>query len=431
MARPKTPVNEEPQSRGDKIPILRLELAENLLLRPELENLLAEPPLVMEEADFGYPTDTIGDAAARGALATLLSDLWGLAPDRRLCADNILYAPGATAALHLHALARLKEGDSILVPRPYWAMFDYIYQRSGIAITEAPMVAESGSSICLASLRDLYQERASSGSTPSMLLLTNPHNPLGLVEKRSTLESVLKWALEETRMDVVADEIYANTVHDSEASFVSVLALEHAIEYPERVHSVWGCAKDFGLSGWLLGALLTRSTELVKEISWSYSRFAPFDALKSRVMRRLLCERQGETSAHRLLSLLPSRLAAARSAVTAVLEEEGIAYGKQAQGGLFLWLDLRSYLDSEFAGCSPADTTLASSKEDKGLDSREGLLLDHLASHARVLLLQGQEMHCQEPGFYRLCFTAAPTNEVVSAVRRMGAALRSLSCGVE
>ena len=239
------------------------------------------------------------------------------------------------------------------------------------------------------------------------------------------MRSVYSWVLEETDMDIVSDEIYAHSIYDPNAQFTSALQLRVALSYPERVHVVWGLAKDFGLSGWMVGVLLTRCSQLHQRITQKYARFAPFDGLKNRIVKRLFCEREGEKTALALLQKLPTRMAMAQKLVSEALEREGISYATNAAGAPFFWLDLRSHLDDDLAHKPhPADCIL-DAPQSAGFDSREGRLQKFLACAAGLVLLRGQTMHAQEPGFFRLCFTAESSDEVCSAIERMGAALRS------
>ena len=40
-----------------------------------------------------------------------------------------------------------------------------------------------------------------------MLLLTNPHNPLGLVATSEAMQLLFHWVLEETEIEIISDEI--------------------------------------------------------------------------------------------------------------------------------------------------------------------------------------------------------------------------------
>jgi len=425
------PIVDDPESRGSRLrdhrpTIAALDVAENILLMDALGDLIAEPPMRLTRDDLNYPHDSIGDPGVRSCVAALLSDTWALGGDYALCADHVLCTPGASAALHLHAKARLKEGDTVLVPAPYWQMFDRIYRDAGVKLVPLPIPIGARSAVDLPVLQSVYANVLASGERPCMLLLTNPHNPLGLVASREDLEEVVGWVLANTDMEVVSDEIYAHSVFDSSTPFVSALGIPAALRYPERVHVIWGFAKDFGLSGWMVGVLLTRCGDLHEQITRSFARFSPFDGLKNRVLRRLLAERPSAPP-KQLLQLFSKRLRGAQRKVAKSLDDQNISYATEATGAPFFWIDLRAYLDADLVHAPhPADCILDGS-ETAGFDAREGRLQKYLACAADVVLLRGQTMHSPTPGFFRLCFSALPAQEIVEAVERMGAALRATS----
>lgn len=401
-----------------------LDVAENILLLDELRDLMVQPAIPLNREDLNYPHNSIGDSTVRTAIASLLSETWALDGERSLGAENVLCTPGATAALHLHGKVRLQRGDSIIVPAPYWQMFDRIYRDLGVSLVPLPIPVGAESAVDLGGLQTLYAQLVANGERPKMLLLTNPHNPLGIVESESTMQSFFEWVLRETEMDIVSDEIYAHSIYDASATFASAMSLELSIAYPDRVHVIWGFAKDFGLSGWMVGVLLTRSEHLHRTITKKYARFAPFDGLKNRVVKRLLCERPKEKTARVLLGLLPTRLAAAHTIVVEALENAGISYSSSSAGAPFFWLDLREYLDADFEHkAHPADCIL-DGPEDVGHDPREGRLQKYIACVSGMVLLRGQTMHADTPGFYRLCFSAEPAETIAAAIARMGTALR-------
>jgi len=87
------------------------------------------------------------------------------------------------------------------------------------------------------------------------LMITNPHNPLGVCYPKETLESCVKFCAEHN-LHFISDEVYAmtnfKTTDMGEPSpFVSVLSLDLAQlgANPSRTHMVWSTSKDFGQSG--------------------------------------------------------------------------------------------------------------------------------------------------------------------------------------
>lgn len=422
---------DNPELRGthfrDQLPkTVALDVAENILLMEELADLLVNPPLPLTRRDLNYPHDSIGEPVVRQEIAALLSKSWDLRAEYELRAEHVLCTPGASAALHLHARARLQAGDCVLVPAPYWQMFDRIYQGAGVSLVPMPIPVGGKSTVDLAQLQKAHAELLARGAAPRMLLLTNPHNPLGIVESRESLDALFDWVLENTEMEIVSDEIYAHSIFDPTTVFVSALQLDASLRHRKRVHVIWGLAKDFGLSGWMVGVLLTRSAELHSTITRRFARFSPFDGLKSRVVRRFLCERpQENVQPRQLLGLLPERLRQAQSKAAQALRAQKIPY-TDATAAPFFWLDLREYLDADLEHAPHPATCILDGPEEEGLDPREGRLQKYLACVGDVVLLRGQTMHSPEPGFFRLCFTSEPTERVIEAIEKMGAALALL-----
>jgi len=111
--------------------------------------------------------------------------------------------------------------------------------------------------------------------------------------------------------------------------------------------------------------------------------------------------------------------------LSGVLDDHGVPY-LPGGAGLFLWIDLRSYL--EYSGGAPPPRR---SRED------EGLLVgvEEAAMHARdaeaerklylrlihefgLLLTPGASMRTEAPGFFRCVFTAADDQAFEAALER-------------
>lgn len=430
---PAPSLNLEPEQRGRRFQSFAsaasaLDVAENVLLQEELGELLADPPLRFNEQDFKYPHNSVGSDRLREAIASLLTESWGLEDQYRLQGGQVLCTPGASAALFLHARARLRPDDSVLIPSPYWQMFDRVYaEQSQVRIERLPISAHAESMLDLSVLQKSHEALLAAGRRPALLLLTNPHNPLGFSEPRQSLEAVFDWVLEETEMEIISDEIYAHSLSEPDATFTSALALDAALRHGDRVHAIWGLAKDFGLSGWMVGVLISRSVALTKLIVRQYARFSPFDSLKSRIVERLLCDAPAGYEPRTLLPRMTARLCAARARVADALSAAQIPYRDGARGAPFFWLDLRRYLDADLAHAPHPAECVLEGIETPGLDLREGHLQQFLACAAGVVLLRGQVMHAEEPGYFRLCYTAEPTDQVLAAVDRLGKALRDLN----
>lgn len=61
-------------------------------------------------------------------------------------------------------------------------------------------------------LENAYKHAKSMGLRPRILLLTNPHNPLGIIYHRNVLLAAVEWARSKKNMHTIVDEIYALSV---------------------------------------------------------------------------------------------------------------------------------------------------------------------------------------------------------------------------
>ena len=95
---------------------------------------------------------------------------------------------------------------------------------------------------------------------PKVLLLTNPHNPLGICYPRSVLDSLVLWATERS-MHVVSDEIYAGSVHGSGFN-----SLADEASRLGNVHVVYALSKDLCLSGLRVGALYSSNEDVLAPV---------------------------------------------------------------------------------------------------------------------------------------------------------------------
>ncbi|MFC5724515.1 pyridoxal phosphate-dependent aminotransferase [Streptomyces gamaensis] len=440
--------------------VTNLATAENVLVYPSLRDNVFSRLGVIEQKDAKYAPAYGGDAL-RQDIAAMLRPVFS----DRLDWQDVFGTSGVSAALECLAFALkdggiLRDGDRVLLPAPYWQGFNWCFeQRPGLLCVPVEL-REAGRENFELTLKDLQRAYRTQPEPPKLLVLTNPHNPLGVNYPKELLEEIHTWALTETGMHIVSDEMYAHSqLTDATPDFVSALALDAYRDIQdarERVHVVWGFAKDFGLSGFKAGVVISKSPVVrsamtgVKDQQETYSWFSPFASLQQMVIGAMLRTRVGDAPYPlELMKQYRELLSGAFRSVRAELDRGRIPYRyRQGQNtAQFFWLDLRAHLPvTGLAGMSshsgpyfpqpdeiPGEFARESdSKPGAGLtqpvlfphiDAREEALRRHLAEHARVQLLPGQLLSCAEPGYFRLCYTAVDTGEVTDAIRRIVAAL--------
>ncbi len=404
---------------GQGLPIpVDLSVAENVLLYQELRQAVFEKLPVLPEQGIRYVT-SYGTAQLRKLMADRLGKSFG-AP---VSVDHLFAVSGVSAALECIALGLQRKGSpvpagsAVLLPAPFWQGFYWcLDQQAGLRSVPVALADKENFTLTLDDLRTAYD---ASNPKPKLLVLTNPHNPLGVNYDRALLESIYTWALDKG-MHIISDEMYCHSqLASSRIPFVSALTLKATAAAPDRVHVVWGFAKDFGLSGFRTGFLISRS-EGVRELMLgdaakrrtSEAWFSPYDSLKHFYTSDVLTA-EGGAFWDRAMTLYRKRLSEQFTAVADVLKEHNIRYvhPEGANSAQFFWLDLREFLLPP-TGSDPGHVLFG----DGHTTSAETALAQDILTHTGVKLLTGGTLSCPREGYYRLCFTAADKQTVVDAV---------------
>ena len=322
----------------------------------------------------------------------------------------------------------------VMLPTPCWQGFEWAFHyRAGHQILQVP-VSPDGFELSLTALQDAYEREPE--PKPRLLALTHPHNPLGINYSQAFLESLFTWVLDHTQMHVVSDEIYAHSqiLPMLQHPFISALKLDVYAHHPaakKRIHAVWGFAKDFGLSGFKAGFLISHNPAVRTEVTARRMAWmSPMDSLKEFMLDKLTTP---PGLLRQLTETYRSQLAAAHRQVRSCLDDYRIPYFTGVEAGQFFWLDLRKYLGLELypdPSRRPAHRASRSSSRHLSegpnaslypeLESDDEKRLEgYLKDSAQLLLLPGQVMFNPAPGFFRLCFTAEPADVVTAAIRRM------------
>jgi aspartate/methionine/tyrosine aminotransferase len=405
-------------SKNDIVPPIDLSVAENVLIHEHLRDTVFSRLRPLSEHYIHYFTP-YGQPDLRRYMADRLGQAFGTSVNEQ----HVFGTAGVASALESIVLGLQQSrsdsdllpvpvptGSTVLLPAPFWQGFYWSFEQTAQLRCVPVHLTTNGEDNFQLTLEDLQRAYRETSPTPRLLVLTNPHNPLGVNYEKSLLESIYQWVLGETDMHIISDEMYCHSqLPNATPKFVSALTLGATHVAPDRVHVAWGFAKDFGLSGFRAGFVISKSDYVHAAMTGgdrqsSLAWFRPFDSLKHRYIEPIISD--GGEIWLAAMNLYQSRLTESFAAVSRVLDDNDIPYvhPEGANSAQFFWLDLRTFL---------------------GPQSEEDLLNDIL-KQAGVKLLSGKSLTCNWPGYYRLCFTAFDEVIVVKAVEDMCRYLRSV-----
>lgn len=174
----------------------------------------------------------------RQALASKYERSYG----RSLDADQeITIIAGATQALFNAITAIVHPGDEVIIIEPAYDSYKPVIELTGATVVPYALTAPD--------YRINWQEFAQLISSKTrMVIINNPHNPIGTVLKKEDLIA-LDTLLKDTDIIVLSDEVYEHLVFDG-------IPHESVIKYPglyERALVVFSFGKTFHATGWKIG----------------------------------------------------------------------------------------------------------------------------------------------------------------------------------
>ena len=192
--------------------------------------------------------------------------------DNHLCCMN-----GTGTIVENLAWNLCNEADGVLIPAPYYPAFDNdMTVRSNLTLIPCQMLEPNSTKLNFTDvpLRNAYERCMSHGALPKILLITNPHNPTGIVMSKDDILLAIKFAFFHG-MHLVSDEIYARSVYDenvdnNQFKFISALTVIDDLDDNDDIkkwanthlHIIWGFSKDFCVSGFRIGVLHSKNQAL-------------------------------------------------------------------------------------------------------------------------------------------------------------------------
>ena len=282
------------------------------------------PPHVIEALRASaLEPDVHGYAPIRGlprtkeAIAARYRDVYGVELDPQ---TEVALVPGTKTAIVELALSLCDEGDTLLVPDPYYPDYPSGPALAGARMETVPLRPDEGWSPDL----DAAPEAAA-------LYLNYPSNPCAVCAPPGTFESAVRWA-QRAGGAVVHDAAYMDLVYDGREP-QSFLATPGAKDVGVEM---WSMSKTYGMAGWRVGFVLGNA-EIVERINLlnDHNRVGIFAPVQAATIAAL--EGPQDSVAERVAAY-----ASRRDVIAAALPEPIVC-----EGTFFVWLRLPEGLTAE------------------------------------------------------------------------------------
>ncbi|XP_073017265.1 1-aminocyclopropane-1-carboxylate synthase 3-like [Primulina eburnea] len=393
--------------------IIQMGLAENQLSFDLLESWLAENP---DAAGFKRNGESIfrelalfqdyhGLPAFKNAMVQFMAEIRG----NKVSFDpnKLVLTAGATSANETLIFCLAEPGEAFLLPTPYYPGFDRdLKWRTGVEIVPIQCTSSNGYKITAPALEEAYQLAHKRNLKVKGVLVTNPSNPLGITLTRHELDLLINF-IDAKGIHLISDEIYSGTVFNS-PSFVSIMEVLVNRNYVNtevwnRVHIVYSLSKDLGLPGFRVGAIYSND-QLVVAAATKMSSFGLVSSQTQYLLSAMLSDKK---FAKNYIVENQKRLKNRHAMLVNGLKATGISC-LESNAGLFCWVDMRHLLSSK---------TFEAEMD----------LWKKIVYEVGLNISPGSSCHCDEPGWFRVCFANMSEDTLDLAIRRIKSFVNTIS----
>lgn len=370
--------------------LINMGTAESHLVNKEVCDLLKKSANSMDLTGYNIHYNKFeGSDEFRSAIAAHWQKvIFGNDASVTLTKDNVATCAGCTVALETLATLLADPGDVFLIPAPYYSSFvDDINERAGVIAVGVPC----DENLDRALFEEAFERVCKEGRRVRAVLFSSPNNPIGTVYKEDAVRNIIDFAMAHD-IDVISDEIYAQTVFDKQAHYVSTLKLvpEH---YRSRVHVTSSFAKDFVLSGFRTGMCFSFNPAIIQ----GFASITYYSCVSSHT-QSLLTTLLKDPELEKVMELSRQRLSTANEIIVKGLADIGVPTMK-AEAGIFVLADFSSFLQKlDFA--------------------EEHVLWEKIYNELMINVSPGQLFGCDRPGWFRMCY-AFDKDTVREACRRL------------
>ena len=157
--------------------------------------------------------------------------------------DQITVGAGGKHVIYNAMMARLNEGDEVIVPAPYWVSYpDMVLLAGG-----TPIILEcnekQGFKVSPSELEKVITPKT------KWIILNSPSNPTGACYSESDIRELSKVLTKHPHVYILSDDIYEHVIYEG-FKFFTIAQIN---ELKDRVLTMNGVSKAYSMTGWRIG----------------------------------------------------------------------------------------------------------------------------------------------------------------------------------
>ncbi len=170
---------------------------------------------------------------------------------------SFLQVSGVLTGIGLLIRSLSDEGDGVMVQTPVYHQFFKVIQSANRSVVENPLRMANGSY----EMDFEHMEQQLKTQNIKIILLCNPHNPIGRVWKKTELQQLVALA-NKYNVRIISDEIHSDIIY-SNTKFNSIASFSDS---PQHIAVIGSPAKTFGMQSISNGYLYIPDTQTHQQV---------------------------------------------------------------------------------------------------------------------------------------------------------------------
>ena len=176
---------------------------------------------------------------------------WSERYDFKMSRDDMAYSMGVMPSISSMIRCLTDVGDNIVIQTPVYHVFFYVIEDNGRKVLENQLIYENGE------YRIDFDDLDEKLSESKMMILCNPHNPIGKIWSESDLNRIGKLCKKHDVI-LISDEIHCDLT-DPGVKY-------NPFKYLDDVITCLSPSKSFNIAGFQSSVVHTKNTELLDRI---------------------------------------------------------------------------------------------------------------------------------------------------------------------